>query len=40
MSRIASAGPVKAIGFHVGVEPKMLACTARLLFLLYFCPRV
>lgn len=40
MPRIATFGPAKAIGFHVGVETKILACTARLLFLLYFSPRV
>lgn len=33
------AGRAKAIGFHHGVEIKMLACTARMWFLLYFSPK-
>lgn len=40
MSRIATVGPAKAIGFHLGLETKVTVCTARLLFLLYFSPKV
>lgn len=40
MSLIATVGPAKAIGFYLGLEGLVVACTARPLFLLYFSPRV